>query len=281
MGCTGSKSVSGHNEGSLERRRDSGKSSFQPIKDKFQTLGEVQDALRKAGLESSNLIIGIDYTKSNTWNGKVSFGGKCLHDISSYQLNPYQEAIKIIGKTLESFDDDKLIPVLGFGDARSTDKAVFKFTEDRPCYGFEEVLQKYNEITPLIVLSGPTSFAPIIREAINISRGTKSYHILVIICDGDVTSVNETIDAIVEASRVAPLSIIAVGVGDGPNGNNDWSVMERFDDDLPERQFDNFQFVPFNKVMAKAENREVDFAVASLQEIPEQFQAIRKLGLIG
>jgi hypothetical protein len=34
---------------------------------------QVTEALARAGLESSNLILGIDFTKSNEWTGKGLF----------------------------------------------------------------------------------------------------------------------------------------------------------------------------------------------------------------
>lgn len=274
MGCTGSRHDDKPSKQTTKPAPAKASSVFSAIKDKYQTLEEVQQALRKAGLESSNLIIGIDYTKSNTWNGKTTFGNNSLHALLPNVMNPYQEAIQIIGKTLEPFDDDKLIPVFGFGDSRTTDKSVFAYHPDRACYGFQEVLQCYSEITPLLIFSGPTSFAPLIKEAINIVRTQRAYHILVIVADGAVTNVRETQDAIVEASSY-PLSIIMIGVGDGP-----WELMEEFDDGLPARKFDNFQFVDFYKTLSRAENREVDFALAALMEIPDQFQEIRRLQLL-
>jgi len=252
------------------------RSSF-AIPDNYKTFPEVQEALRNAGLEASNLIIGVDFTRSNEYTGRLTFHGKCLHHLDPNYMNPYQHVITIIGKTLEAFDDDKLIPCYGFGDVTTTDKKVFPFTQNRSCHGFKEVLDRYNEITPVTILSGPTSFAPIIREAISIVRNEKSYHILLIIADGQVTSEAETKRAIVEASNYS-LSIVLVGVGDGP-----WDMMKDFDDGLPERKFDNFQFVNFHDFFhanARRENPEIDFAVAALQEIPDQFKEIRRLGLL-
>lgn len=45
--------------------------------------------------------------------------------------------------------------------------------------------------------------------------------------------------------------------------------MEEFDDGLPERRFDNFQFVEYNAVMqVNKRNPEAGFAIMALMEIP-------------
>ena len=244
--------------------------------DKYQTIEEVQAALREAGLQRSNLILGIDYTESNHYTGIVTFDGRCLHEISPDRLNPYQSVITIVGRTLEPFDEDKLIPCFGFGDSTTKDSGVFAYYKDRDCFRFTEVLQRYNELTPSLTLSGPTNFAPLIYESIRIVKSSKrSYHILVIVADGQVVNKKETVDAIVEASQFA-ISIVMVGVGDGP-----WDMMKEFDDGLPKRSFDNFQFVNYHEVVKKhPKNPEAAFALEALMEIPEQFQAITRLKLI-
>lgn len=246
--------------------------------DRFTSLSEVSEALKTEGLESSNLIIGIDFTRSNVDQGKRSFQGRSLHYIDrsgEHIQNPYQQVISIIGRTLEPFDEDKLIPAYGFGDIITKDKKVFPFISDRPCNGIEEVLVKYAQTAQYVQLSGPTSFAPIIREAIKIAKETREYHILIIVADGQVTNERETSNAIVEASNY-PLSIIVIGVGDGP-----WHMMKDFDDALPQRKFDNFQFVDFHQTVDNAStNPDVNFALNALMEIPDQFKAIRQLHLL-
>ncbi|XP_019437213.1 PREDICTED: E3 ubiquitin-protein ligase RGLG1 isoform X2 [Lupinus angustifolius] len=279
----------------LAHSRNSANTRHQPkkqpayIADSFISLDQVISALREAGLESSNLIIGIDFTKSNEWTGKHSFHRKSLHYIGN-SPNPYEQAISIIGHTLSSFDEDNLIPCFGFGDASTRDQNVFGFYPDgRYCQGFEEVLARYRDIVPRLKLSGPTSFASVIDAAIDIvERSNGQYHVLVIIADGQVSrnpgtphgklspQEQATISSIIAASHY-PLSIILVGVGDGP-----WDEMQQFDDNITERLFDNFQFVNFTKIMSentKASKKEAAFALAALMEIPFQYRAVQNIQL--
>ncbi|KAI3764777.1 hypothetical protein L2E82_14793 [Cichorium intybus] len=267
------------------------KNKYGYIPDNYSSLEQVTEALRGSGLESSNLILGIDFTKSNEWTGKVSFNNRSLHAITD-SPNPYEKAISIIGQTLAPFDDDNLIPCFGFGDATTHDQEVFNFHDDgSPCHGFEEVLTCYKRVVANVQLAGPTSYAPVVNAAINIvEKSGGQFHILVIIADGQVTrSVNtsdgelslqeqKTISSIVEAS-LYPLVIILVGVGDGP-----WDDMRKFDDKIPTRGFDNFQFVNFTGIMSKdlsPPHKEAAFALAALMEIPIQYMAVTELGLLG
>ncbi|KAJ9509273.1 hypothetical protein QJQ45_001725 [Haematococcus lacustris] len=280
---------------------------------------QVQDALRKEGLESSNLVLAIDYTGSNEWTGKNSFGGRCLHALGQ-ESNPYELAISIIGRTLAAFDEDNLIPAYGFGDVGSKDSRVFSFHEgDQPCHGLDSVLWRYKEVTPYVKLSGPTSFAPAIYQAsCSPEQGTASgsaaamqivarqggqFHILEVVADGQVTrpsgmpssqlSVQEqaTVDAIVAASSL-PLSIIMVARPE----HTAWALvaswcdsklclvrLQEFDDKLPKRQFDNFQFVNFTEVQRKYGSHpklEAQFALQALMELPEQYKLIQSMGML-
>ncbi|KAG2846246.1 hypothetical protein PC116_g1655 [Phytophthora cactorum] len=215
--------------------------------------GELRGVLRWSGLRSTNLIIGIDFTRSNMWNGKHSFGGRYLHfvDPTGLDLNPYQIVVNIIGRTLHSRKNGS------------------------PCRGVGHILKRYTEITPELVLEGPTNFAPIIYHAIRRVKASGTCQILVIIADGQVTSEKETSQAVAEASKYA-LSIIVVGVGDGP-----WKEMEQYKSTLPMRKFENFHFVNLNRVMREnPEQPALSLAIAALAHIPDQLAAIRRLGLL-
>ncbi|KAL4239576.1 hypothetical protein ACF0H5_000387 [Mactra antiquata] len=244
------------------------------IGDNFSSLEDVRENLMKQGLETCSLIFGIDYTMSNRSQGQKTFEGRNLHAISDNFINPYQKVICILGETLEPLDDDGIIPVYGFGDFKTRDKDTFELKQGTKCEGFSDVLDVYNEVTPTIKLGGPTNFAPLIYKAIEIVKETNEYHILVIVADGQVSTEKPTKEALIEASNYS-LSIIVVGVGDGP-----WGSMKTFDDGLTERKFDNFQFVNFYEVMKDADNPEAAFALNALMEIPEQYSYLKQAGLI-
>jgi hypothetical protein len=52
--------------------------------------------------------------------------------------------------------------------------------------------------------------------------------------------------------------------------------MERLDDGLSKRKFDNLNFVPFYDTVNGAENPSVAFSIAALDEIPDQYTYIKK-----
>lgn len=255
------------------------KEEFTTIKDSFKSVDEIKKELRKLGLESSNLIIGIDYTQSNETQGARTLGGNSLHFIDPYrrQENPYQRIIGTLGRTLAEMDEDGIIPCFGFGDLSTKNKSVIPILSETGsyCFGFEQVIESYNRITPTLKLAGPTSFAPIIYKAIEIVKQKNEFHILIVITDGQVSGSDyeSTVNAIVKATSY-PLSIIVIGVGDGP-----WDNMEEFDDKLPERRFDNFQFVDYHKWL-REDGADEDFKLKAMMELPEQYAAMQKLKLL-
>ncbi|KAF7129602.1 hypothetical protein RHSIM_Rhsim10G0013300 [Rhododendron simsii] len=127
----------------------------------------VNEALSCAGLESSILIIGIDFTKSNEWTGLAFMPLENLYDFESYR--------NMLNLTCYA--------------ASTHDQEDFSFHPDeRFCNGFEEVLSRYREIVPHLRLAGPTPFAPVIEMAMTIvEQSAGQYHVLVIIADGQVT----------------------------------------------------------------------------------------------
>ena len=235
----------------------------------------------KSGM-NINLTIGIDFTGSN---GNYT-DSDSLHYLNN-GMNDYEKAIRSCGDILAYYDDDQLFPCFGFGFSFK-DKSQNYFTskynafnypingnkEDPNIHLIDNVLVEYRKFITQIRLSGPTNFAPMIRDLNNevkenLKNGMKmGYNILLILTDGQISDLTDTIDEMVEASFL-PISVIIVGIG---NGNfNSMDILDADENPLFDRRGrkadrDLVQFVPFNKF----KNDPPKLAEQVLEEIPSQ-----------
>ena len=134
---------------------------------------------------------------------------------------------------------------------------------------------------PSVELGGPTNFAPVIQNAIEL-LGTSShrnlFHVLVILAEGQIVSQSPTREAVLAAAAY-PLSIVVVGMGDGP-----WDFLIDLENSCRNRPYPNFHFLPFHELMAEArelEDRiapETYLALSVAEPIPEQKRTATALG---
>ena len=238
------------------------------IKENFTFLDYI-----KAGIRIG-LSIGIDFTGSN---GHPLDKGT-LHSIIDNKPSDYEKAIKACGDILAYYDYDQLFPVYGFGAIinSSEDKLAsmcfnLNFENDPDIYTIDNIIKTYHDCLKKekLTFAGPTEFAPIINKVISkIEKNQLEYHILMILTDGVIDDLQETIDALVKGSFY-PLSVIIIGIGDA-----DFKNMEILDgDNVPlissigeKRMRDLVQFVPFNKF----KNDEKKLSNEVLEEIPRQ-----------
>jgi len=230
-----------------------------------------------------NLVVAIDYTASNGDPGIQN----SLHYINpNGALNQYAQVISTVGNILLAYDSDGKVPVFGFGAKLPDGQVSHCFnvngTNNPDCLGVQGILQAYyNSFYSGVKLYGPTNFAPIIAVASEIARNLhqtnedlQAYLILLIITDGEITDMQETIRGIVDSSYL-PMSIVIVGVGSGTDFgkmnvlDGDTNVL-RYGTKVTER--DIVQFVPFNSFNGNLPA----LASATLAEIPQQFLTYMK-----
>ena len=121
---------------------------------------------------------------------------------------------------------------------------------------------------------GPTLFAPMLKlfkETTSVNK-ERMYYVLLILTDGCIHDMRETVDQIVECSN-QPISIIIVGVG-----NADFTVMEMLDCDDHDlvngygisASRDIVQFVRMNDFKQEGSEDQSQLAEAVLAELPDQ-----------
>lgn len=224
-----------------------------------------------------NFMVAVDFTASN---GNPR-GPNSLHYIDpSGRLNAYQQAIMEVGEVIQFYDSDRRFSAWGFGGRTTDGNTSHCFNLNGSPYdsevkGVEGIMGAYDFALKTVALSGPTLFGNVIHKAAEIagqslSYNRSKYYILLIITDGVLTDLQETINALVKASDL-PLSILIVGVG-----NADFKEMEILDADTGGRlesstgriaTRDIVQFVPMREVQAGAK----PMVQALLEELPGQF----------
>lgn len=226
-----------------------------------------------------NVTIGIDYTASNgmpTNNNSLHFNGEG-------HVNEYEAAIRALGKILNNYDSDQRFPVFGFGGIpnwlNEVSHAFALNGNDNDPYinTFEEVINTYKNSLKAITLRGPTHFSQLLRKQMELISNCREnvYHILLIITDGEIEDLDETIELVIEASKM-PLSILIVGVG-----TEHFLKMARLDGDQKELcnkkgekcARDIIQFVNFRKYKSEM----AVFAKEALMEIPTQLMKYMEL----
>ena len=217
------------------------------------------------------LNIGIDFTSSN----KNPNDPSSLHFLGGNE-NDYEQAIRACRTIVSSYDYDKSLPVYGFGEVIKVQNKPnmcfnINFKQNPEIYTIDNVIKEYRNCFQKIILAGPTKFCPIIKtviEKIKIENNPLKYHILLILTDGIILDMQDTIDALVEGSFL-PLSIIIIGIGN----DHFKEMIELNGDEVPlvssrgiKRMRDLVQFVPFNKYRY---NPNI-LAEQVLEEIPRQ-----------
>ncbi|XP_072234244.1 copine-3 isoform X2 [Leuresthes tenuis] len=224
-----------------------------------------------------NFTVAVDFTGSN---GDPK-SPQSLHYISPQGVNEYLSAIWSVGNVIQDYDSDKMFPAFGFGAQipptwQVSHEFPLNFNPSNPfCAGIEGVVEAYRVCLPQVKLYGPTNFSPIINHVACFAKQAlqqttaSQYFVLLIITDGVITDMDETRNAIVNASRL-PMSIIIVGVGGA-----DFKAMEFLDgDDGRLRALsgeaamrDIVQFVPFRQFQNAPSQA---LAQSVLAELPQQ-----------
>ncbi|KAG0251739.1 Copine-9 [Mortierella polycephala] len=218
-----------------------------------------------------NLCVAIDFTASN---GDPSTSNS-LHFKSPDGDNDYTRAIRRVGGILQCYDTDNKIPVYGFG-ARINGQVSHAFPlngdyVNPEVHGVDGILAAYWHALTFAELYGPTNFAPIIREVAGIAKHCQTrvgaYTVLLIITDGAITDMDNTVQAIRKASNL-PMSIIIVGVGYARFTNMDALDGDAEGSKITKNSRDLVQFVAAREYKP---NNDHGLAAALLAELPDQF----------
>ena len=242
----------------------------------------------KGGMQI-NLEIAIDYTSSNGDPRKEN----SYHYIYGNNPNDYENAITNCCSIVSCYDEDQKFPVYGFGGIppNNSNKVSHFFNinlqEDPDIDGLENIIPIYKKSLGKIILSGPTYFSPVIQNVYDKIKNNKNkpdyinhYFILMILTDGQIHDMKETIDILVDCAYI-PLSVIIIGIGNADFTNmnildGDENLLVNSKNETTKR--DLVQFVEYNKFRDfLSDGKNIDLTEEVLKEIPRQVEEYYEL----
>lgn len=208
-------------------------------------------------------------------------------------MNPYEKAIFEVGSVLEHYTYDKKFHLQGFGGQPSycddpSENAQTSFCWnlngkpylnllDAKVSGTGGMLSYYQKAVTMTEFKGPTYFLETLKRFLYIVKREQEmidfcqlYYIFVIVTDGCIHDMRETIKVVVDMSYM-PVSIIIIGIGD-----ENFKSMEILDaDQVTLKDYtgrtaarDIVQFVPFASL---AEMSKEEVTENLMMEVPHHF----------
>ena len=225
------------------------------------------------GLQIS-LVVAVDFTGSNG----IPSSPQSLHYMNPSGMNQYEQALFAVSSILLNYDSDKQVPLYGFGGKiRGQTSHCFNmnFNPAEPnVNGIDGIMGAYRNSLRYVELSGPTLFGHVLGKVVTeleaqpVSQNYQQYTVLLILTDGEIHDMVDTVNWIVRGS-VQPLSIVIVGIGNDSFRNmveldaDDKALM---DSKGVKMQRDIVQFVPFRDVG----NSPARLTKEVLEEIPRE-----------
>lgn len=193
-------------------------------------------------------------------------------------MTDYQAAILKIANIYESFDTVNPFTLWGYGGLiNGTQQPYFIMGENLE--SSDAIVQAYDIFfapdNPYFTLGPRAEMRHVVQaamyRAIRSNQQHHCYTTLVILSTGEISDLQQTVDAVCSSAEDAPLSIVVIGVG-GKSFKNieklmgDESGKLRHSNGVPVA-LDVVQFVAFNDYHGSASR----CAAAALRDVPEQF----------
>ena len=192
---------------------------------------DIKKYIQCTGLDKFKINIYIDFTLNNVR------GTKNLHKIRKKDYNIYQ---KVLTYLMEGFGNSNIpIGIFGFGDIETQDTDVFSVTSYQHCVTPGDAVQFYNSAVSGLEMSGPRSFVPALRHALDQSK-VAGQHLVFILTSGLAGDVQKNFEHVLESSW-SDVLVLFVGVGDGP-----WNGISKLTKYTSAKKFSNASYILFD-----------------------------------